>query len=334
MNWSVAEQIREAKQCKPHVVILGAGASAAAFPNGDKNGRKLPVMSNLVETVGLGPVLKKHEIPFRKNQNFERLYATLLEQQHEATSEIEDLIRCYFSKLQLPEQPTLYDHLVISLREKDLIATFNWDPFLFQATERNCAFTKPPQTAFLHGCVALGVDHKNKIFGHVGRISSKGQPFAPSRLLYPINKKDYSSDPFIKDQWNQLKHSLEHAFVLSIFGYSAPSSDVEAKKLMQSAWGNPETRQFEEIEIIDIKGKAELRKTWDSLICSHHYETSTDFYNSILAHFPRRSVESIWNTVAMARVVQKNPIPRHLNFDDLYQWFKPLLNAETTPSDC
>ena len=32
----------------PHVVMLGAGASVAAFPNGDKNGRKVPLMKDLV----------------------------------------------------------------------------------------------------------------------------------------------------------------------------------------------------------------------------------------------------------------------------------------------
>jgi hypothetical protein len=32
---------------RPHVVILGAGASVAAFPGGDRYGRLLPVMDNL-----------------------------------------------------------------------------------------------------------------------------------------------------------------------------------------------------------------------------------------------------------------------------------------------
>ena len=30
-----------------HTVVLGAGASRAAFPDGDKNGKKLPVMAGL-----------------------------------------------------------------------------------------------------------------------------------------------------------------------------------------------------------------------------------------------------------------------------------------------
>jgi hypothetical protein len=42
----------------PHVYILGAGASVAAFPNGERNGKKLPLMSNFVEVVGLKHVLE------------------------------------------------------------------------------------------------------------------------------------------------------------------------------------------------------------------------------------------------------------------------------------
>ncbi len=34
-----------------HVVLLGAGASLAAFPNGDRLGRTLPLMKNLVEVL-------------------------------------------------------------------------------------------------------------------------------------------------------------------------------------------------------------------------------------------------------------------------------------------
>jgi len=33
---------------RSHVVILGAGASRAVLPNGDTNGKKLPVMDGLL----------------------------------------------------------------------------------------------------------------------------------------------------------------------------------------------------------------------------------------------------------------------------------------------
>lgn len=34
---------------RPHVVILGAGASVAAIPNGDKNGKKISVMNDFFQ---------------------------------------------------------------------------------------------------------------------------------------------------------------------------------------------------------------------------------------------------------------------------------------------
>ena len=36
---------------RAHLVLLGAGASLAAFPDGDKSGLKLPLMHNVIETV-------------------------------------------------------------------------------------------------------------------------------------------------------------------------------------------------------------------------------------------------------------------------------------------
>ena len=36
----------------PHVVFLGAGASKAAFPHGDRNGRHLPLMNELPSVLG------------------------------------------------------------------------------------------------------------------------------------------------------------------------------------------------------------------------------------------------------------------------------------------
>ena len=42
---------------RPHLVVLGAGASRAAFPDGDKNGKRLPLMADLVDTLGLRSLL-------------------------------------------------------------------------------------------------------------------------------------------------------------------------------------------------------------------------------------------------------------------------------------
>lgn len=44
---------------RPHVVILGAGASCAAIPNGDKNGKKISAMNGFIEKLGLSELLSK-----------------------------------------------------------------------------------------------------------------------------------------------------------------------------------------------------------------------------------------------------------------------------------
>jgi len=49
LEMTVEELIQDTRAGKPRVVILGAGASLAAFPDGDKNGKKLPLMCDFVE---------------------------------------------------------------------------------------------------------------------------------------------------------------------------------------------------------------------------------------------------------------------------------------------
>lgn len=58
----------------PHVFIVGAGASRAACPNGDAEGHRLPLMADLVDLVGLRPLLEQHGIESREG-DFEAVYA-------------------------------------------------------------------------------------------------------------------------------------------------------------------------------------------------------------------------------------------------------------------
>jgi hypothetical protein len=107
----------------PHVVILGAGASKAAFPRGDPNGRVVPVMQQLTECLGLVPSLKA--AGFVDPKNFEAIYDELATTGRNPTlvSEIEERVRQYFESMLLPTDVTLYDRLILSMRET---ATFNW----------------------------------------------------------------------------------------------------------------------------------------------------------------------------------------------------------------
>lgn len=169
---------------RPHVVILGAGASCAAIPNGDKYGKKISAMSGFIKKLGLSNILSKVDI-HTSSDNLEDIYMELDERSKvesdckEVKEKLETMIWDYMSSFQLPDEPTIYDFLIMSLTSKDLIATFNWDPFLVQAIARNVQFTKNiPQFAFLHGNVAVGFCEKDNVIGNVGTLCKCGTPLS------------------------------------------------------------------------------------------------------------------------------------------------------------
>jgi hypothetical protein len=126
--------------CKPHLVLLGAGASRAAFPNGEKNGKKLPLMDDFVETIGIQDLASRSGTAWQ-GRNFERFYADLHADSSKTSlrQQVDERVFHYFVNLEIPDEPCLYDYLVLSLREKDIIATFNWDPFLKQQSRNQSA---------------------------------------------------------------------------------------------------------------------------------------------------------------------------------------------------
>lgn len=286
---------------RPHVVILGAGASCAAIPGGDKYGRKISAMSGFIEKLGLGDILSKVELITESN-NLEDIYMELDERGKEepvckeVKNELEVAIREYMNGFELPDKATIYDFLVLSLTSKDLIATFNWDPFLVQAIGRVQKYTKNiPQVAFLHGNVAVGYCSKDNIMGNVGMTCRCGQTLKPTSLLFPIKNKDYTSDIAISKSWKQLKNALKNAYMVTIFGYSAPTSDAEAVAMLKQAWRSVDERKLEEIELIDIRDEEAVIESWNQFIHTHHYSYHTDFFNTTLARCPRRSCEATFD---------------------------------------
>ena len=329
--FSVQEEITTLNVERPHVVILGAGASLAAFQNGDRNGRRLPVIKNFVDVLGLTDLLVDHGLnpPF---DDFESLYSDIALDASKATlrQEIERRVYDYFAALELPDTPTLYDHLILSLRPKDVIATFNWDPFLWQAAARNFKFGKVPTLLFLHGNVAIGYCPHCKVVLRRGQhCNTCGRVVVPSPLLYPIKQKNYQSDPAIANHWKRLEAALKSAWTITLFGYGAPKTDVEAIKLMKTAWGDKEARNLEETEIIDIRSEDDLTSVWSPFIHSHHYSISKSFYDSYMAKHPRRSGEALWQCLMEARFIEGADFPKDKDFDSLYDWLKPKIEAES-----
>ena len=182
----VDKEVATVNTNRPHVVVLGAGASRACCLQGDKNGRQLPLMNDLVDTVGLRIQFENWGID--PEQNFEDIFSDLYEKNDgDKLKLIQQTVEDYFNKLVLLDKPTLYDHLILSLRKKDLIATFNWDPLLLQAYNRSrCAGLELPDLVFLHGNVGAGYCKQDKTAGLTGeRCGTCGAVYKRMPLLYP-----------------------------------------------------------------------------------------------------------------------------------------------------
>lgn len=187
---------------------------------------------------------------------------------------------------------------------------------------------------FLHGCVSLGFDKTDGSSGPVGWYSKYTmQKFEPTPLLYPVEHKDYNTDNFIKGQWDALAAELKDAERVTVFGYSAPVTDIEAITLLKEAWGDVEDRAMEEFELIDIREEEEVKQSWDNFIHSHHYHYCKNYFKSSLALHPRRSVESYhhWSMpLSPSEAFQDgNKIPDDFKtLEELWEWHKPLIEAE------
>ena len=315
----------------PHVVILGAGASAGTCPNGDRNGIKLPVMKDFISVVGLKDLLVKAGYGSNSESNLEDIYDSLSRsgEHAEVLNELELRVYDYFATLALPEEPTPYDYLLMGLRKKDLVATFNWDPLLVQAFRRNLSMGELPQIVFLHGNVAIGTCLEDSVKGFMGDTCGKcGKPLGPTKLLYPIGQKNYDADPFIRGEWEILRAAISQAYMMQIFGYSAPKTDVEAKSIMHGAWNTNQTHELAEIEIVDLKSSEEVRETWADFIVRQHYGVSDQIQRTWLFRHPRRTCEAF-----AAATLQNAPLPRNsdLTFTsshDLQEWVSPLIVEE------
>lgn len=318
----------------PHVLLLGAGASYAAMPNGDKYGKPVPLLRDVAKTLRL-----KNDFPEDLRElsvsNFESAYSKLYVRGDAKVEIVNSKVHEYFSTLELPETPNLYDVLNLSLRKKDVIATFNWDPFLLQSRIRlaKLGVTESfPRLIFLHGNVRAGYCDVDKTAGLVGGHCSKcGRLFQLSKLLYPVENKNYQDDAFIKAQWRELQFYLQKCFMFTIFGYSAPTTDKEAVGLLKAGWGDVNNREMEQTEVISKVGSDHetLAETWSPFMHTHHYDIIDSFYDSFIANHPRRSIEAYWNQNWEAKFIDNNPIPPSFgSFEEVMTWFAPLIKAE------
>ena len=97
---------------------------------------------------------------------------------------------------------------------------------------------------------------------------------------------------------------------------------------MLKVWKKNKTRELAQIEIVDIKTKEELVRTWDDFIYSHHYGVSDSIFNSYLFRYPRRSCDAFAETNLMNRPWKDNHFPKLDSITELHEWIRPLLDEE------
>ena len=85
-----------------------------------------------------------------------------------------------------------------------------------------------------------------------------------------------------------------------------------------------------QIEIIDIRPKQELRDLWDPFIKAHknHYKIRANFHDSWIANHPRRMGEAFKIQNWDGQFIKTNPIPRLSKLEGLWRWFDVLLQEE------
>lgn len=254
-------------------------------------------MNDLVDVVGFRSEVEQLGDDFSSETNFELIYSKLVTSNLHGRilDEIENRIEDYFSSMQLPNETTIYDHLLLSLRTRDAIISFNWDPFLFDVFSRNRGTVGLPDIYFLHGNLRIGKcpEHDHHWGARQFYCQECGLPFERIPLLYPVGKKGFFDDTYIHGVWQEARQVFAEALVLTIFGYSAPSSDEDAVKLLESAWKKRSDRKLEHVEIVDIDNYSVLYEEWKSFTPTFHLHIRRCFFETFMANWPRRSREAV-----------------------------------------
>lgn len=287
-------------------------------------------MADLVRELALEDVVRQsgHD----PAGNFEKIYSELYAGGDTATIKVlDEATREYFDKVELPERVTVYDYMLLAMRPKDMIVSFNWDPLLPQAYRR-WRHLGPvlPEIVFPHGNVDLAVDVVGKRSRFACDVPSADTSFSPCRLLYPVEKKNYNDDRFIADQWARATDRLGDAYYVTAYGYSAPKTDVEARQLLLNAWTNNPTFSLGQFDVVDIREKEDLAASWSEFILRTHGGYSKDVMHTFPMRYPRRTCEAFAFMTLQSQPWSEAAYPSFRDLDDLERWVVPLIEEEKT----
>lgn len=280
-----------------HLVILGAGSTIATIPNGDKNGEFGYTLANLLNDKCFTSFVKKAQAKGFLTSDVEDLCNQLCKEDKPLYDEFETLVRKKYASLELPEEFTILDRLVLSLTPNDAIVSFNWDDLLIQAYQRMSEFVPEkmlPILAFPHGNAQAVYNNKH----YTSKRIVTGANWIDSPLNMPVDEVDYKSDIFIGSQWNILDFFMRNAQMITFFGYSGPSSDELDLQHLDELFAK--NKICDKIEIIDkdLDTAMEVAKRLVRFkMQSNWLYPCADFWHSTIAKHPRRTLSVLdnWN---------------------------------------
>ncbi len=279
-----------------HLVILGAGSTIATIPNGDKNGEESYTLANLLKDKTFTSFLEKVQRNFSTN-DVEDLCKQLYKEDRPLYYEFESLVRKKYARLELPEEFTILDRLVLSLTSNDAIVSFNWDDLVIQAYQRMSDYVPEemlPILAFPHGNAQTVYNNKHYTSKRI--VTSPG--WFDSPLNMPVDEIDYKSDVFINSQWHILDFFMRNAQMITFFGYRGPDSDEQDLKHLDELFAKNEI--CDKIEIIDKdqESAVEVAKRLERFKMQPNWlYPCADFWHSTIAKYPRRTLSVLdnWN---------------------------------------
>ena len=179
------EEINNSSRGWPHFVLLGAGASKAALPDGDKNGLNLPLLRDLAIHLELAEPSQRI---FRISRvtNFEAAYSQLYERDptRDRTDRRRD--RRLLSAASCPTKRTCTTPFSYRWKEgRDLHLQLGSAPIhLARAPEPIGPRRRPPVHLLLHGNVIAAYCERDDVWGYTnGRCSKCGRVHAYEAAL-------------------------------------------------------------------------------------------------------------------------------------------------------
>ncbi|GKS62686.1 hypothetical protein YTPLAS21_21440 [Candidatus Nitrosocosmicus sp.] len=117
---------------------------------------------------------------------------------------------------------------------------------------------------------------------------------------------------------------FSEAFTVTIFGYSAPTSDKEAVELLKKAWFQNSERKSEHVEVIDILCADQLYEKWKEFTLTQHLSSQKTFENSRLWRWPRRSCEALFYPMTQGLPCDDFPLPTSNNLKELHDTVRKI----------